>query len=513
MAGAEAFSDTFAGAGTISIWPTNWPTNNGGVMTFRKIALRLVLVSLATMVLASCPPAYSQDAGDGGAADGGAADGGINADTAASLRGAAGVDIDAAGVLRMKFFRDPTGQLTRRRLGQMKAELNPDVARVSKLRKMSLNRLEAVLANRIANGGQATQDMRYLAGLTRVRYLFCYPETQDIVIAGPAEGYGFDLSGRAIGLTSGRAVLELEDLIVALRAFAPAARPTRLISCSIDPTQDGLAQMQQFLVNTAGRIGPSDANRVAAGLRDNLGLQVVTIKGVPSTTHFAQVLVEADYRMKLIGIGLETPPVSITSYVKRANPASVSRNALQRWYFVPNYESVRASEDHLAMELVGDGVKLIGEDERVGADGSRVASGRVDRASKAFVTSFTNNYAELARRSPVFGQLRNVIDLAISAAFLQQEDWYAKTGWGLGLFAREDLFPIQAHNAPKQVESAVNVIWKGRTLMTPIGGGVHIEPLEALGPEQLLSDEGGELQKLHETVDIRQLAPDQWWWD
>lgn len=49
----------------------------------------------------------------------------------------------------------------------------------------------------------------------------------------------------------------------------------------------------------------SDAQFIAAGLKENLGLQVVSIDGISPQTHFAQVLVEADYRMKLIGIGLE----------------------------------------------------------------------------------------------------------------------------------------------------------------------------------------------------------------
>ena len=57
----------------------------------------------------------------------------------------------------------------------------------------------------------------------------------------------------------------------------------------------------------------------------------------------------------------------------RAKPAQVSRNALQRWYFVPDYQCVRVSEDNLAMELVGDGVKLVGEDELVTR---QAASGR-----------------------------------------------------------------------------------------------------------------------------------------
>ena len=76
-----------------------------------------------------------------------------------------------------------------------------------------------------------------------------------------------------------------------------------------------------------------------------MGLQKVAIRGVSPSTHFAQVMVEADYRMKLIGIGLERPPVQLRSYVDRANPATVSRNAMQRWYFVPEYKCVRTSED------------------------------------------------------------------------------------------------------------------------------------------------------------------------
>ena len=45
--------------------------------------------------------------------------------------------------------------------------------------------------------------MRYLAGLTRLEYVFYYPETQDIEIAGPAEGWVVDASGRVVGMESG----------------------------------------------------------------------------------------------------------------------------------------------------------------------------------------------------------------------------------------------------------------------------------------------------------------------
>jgi hypothetical protein len=355
--------------------------------------------------------------------------------------------------------------------------------------------------------------MRYLAGLTRIKYVFYYPETRDLVIAGPAEGYMHDLTGRVVGIVSGRSVLELEDLVVALRAYPPSGKRTGMIGCSIDPTAEGLARMQQTLMRLGGRATPRDTQHIAKSLRDALGLQQVSVFGVSGGTHFAQVLVEADYRMKLIGIGLEVPPVRITSYVAKANPASVARNALQRWYFVPNYDCVRVSDDELAMELVGDGVKLVGQDEVVTAGGARVGSTHVDRASQAFVGNFTRQYPELAKKVPVYAQLRNLIDMAVAAAYIQDRDLYARAGWDMRTFGDEAVFPIEVHKAPKTVETAVNAIWKGRTLMTPIGGGVHMQPRQALRADRILVDEDGALSAARKSVDVKALEPGRWWWD
>jgi hypothetical protein len=241
-------------------------------------------------------------------------------------------------------------------------------------------------------------------------------------------------------------------------------------------------------------------------------MQEVTVQGVPADTHFAQVLVEADYRMKLIGIGLEKPPVRLVSFVDKVNPSQVSRNALFRWFFVPDYQCVRRSKDGLAMELVGDGVKLIGEDELVTADGRRQASGGSNRASQAFVHSFTQKYSELADRSPVYAELRNLIDLAIAAAYIQQEDLYGKAGWTMDLLGDEQAFAVRTYHAPLEVDSAVNALWRGNTLMTPIGGGVQVRAAMALAPENVLADENGKVAELYGEVELK-LAEGQWWWD
>ena len=429
----------------------------------------------------------------------------------AQIGGMAGVVVDAQGVLHKRVFDDPGGQLMRQRIAAARAALDPKATKFSAMRKISLNRLEQAI--RDANGA-VTDEMQYLAGLQRVKYVFLYPDSGDVVIAGPAEGWTTDLSGRVVGITNGRPVVQLQDLVVALRAFPPQGKGTRLIGCSIDPTQQGLAAMQQFLRSIGSRATPADTQYITSGLQTSLGLQKVSINGVSPKTHFAHVLVEADYRMKLIGIGLERPPmnVKLVSYVERANPAQVSRSAMQRWFFMPDYQCVRVSEDALAMQLVGDGVKLVGENEVVTAGGQREASALTNRASQAFVDGFTKKYSELAERSPVYAELRNVIDVAVAAAFIQQQDYYGKAGWKMSLLGDERSFAVETLTAPETVATAVNAIWKGRRLMTPVGGGVTIQPARALDSDNLLADENEKVAKARAETKI-ELAEGQWWWD
>ncbi len=425
------------------------------------------------------------------------------------------VPISPDGVLQTKLFPDPTGQVLRQRVAAAKAALPPDLLRFSKLRKVSLQRLEKAI---VQGQGAPTDEMRFLAGLLRVRYVFFYPESGDIVLAGPAEGWVIDLAGRAVGLTTGRPVIRLEDLVVALRAFPPGGQSTPVIGCSIDPTQEGLAALQSYLRSLPPAFQHGTQQAVAAqlvhDLRTALGMQQITVQGVPPDTHFAQVMVEADYRMKLIGIGLEQPPVRMVSFVEKVNPAQVSRNALFRWYFVPDYQCVRLSEDRLAIELVGDGVKLIGEDEMVSATGARQGVGRTNAASQAFCASFTKQYAELAERSAVYAELRNLIDLAVAAAFIQREDYYGKSGWRMPLWGDESKFPVRTYPAPKQAESTVNAIFSrsGNRLMTPIGGGVHIEAQQALQADRLLPDEAGRVARLRAEGKL-DVSEGRWWWD
>ncbi len=106
----------------------------------------------------------------------------------------AGIDVDATGVLRVKQF-DP--RLAQQRLAAARAHGDANVMRPSELRKISLNRLEAAISEQLAAGQGISDEMKALAGLTSVQYVFFYPETNDIVIAGPAEGFFADPTERS----------------------------------------------------------------------------------------------------------------------------------------------------------------------------------------------------------------------------------------------------------------------------------------------------------------------------
>ena len=127
-------------------------------------------------------------------------------------------------------------------------------------------------------------ELRYLAGIQRIQFVLLYPESNDIVIAGPGEGWKLDGKGNMVGVTTGRPVLNLEDLLVAFRTVE-AARQGQL-SCSIDPTAEGRQRFEHLMKNQK-----TFNAAIVPAIEKAFGDQAITVSGVPATSHFARVLV------------------------------------------------------------------------------------------------------------------------------------------------------------------------------------------------------------------------------
>ena len=427
-----------------------------------------------------------------------------------------GISIDADGVVEVKTFVDD-GRLAAERLRAARAALPGDLFKLSRLRKISLRRLEQQLADDL-KAGKTDEVMLHLAGLQRVQYAFCYPakdgEPGDIVLAGPAEGWIHDAAGRSIGVTTGKPTLLLEDLAVALRAYPPGGRDRPFLGCTIDPRPESLERVQAFQRTVPRSVHATQrsqvAQQVAHGLQQALGMADVRVFGISPRTHFAQVLIEADYRMKLIGIGAEPPPVKMATFISALD--SPKNGNLQRWWFTPNYDCLRVTDDRLGVELIGQGVQLQSEDKTIGPGGRLGDGSPPSKPSLAFTTAFTSKYEEIAAKSPVYAQLRGMIDLAILAAFFCKHDYYATAGWQAETLRDEKQFAVETHDTPKEAQCVANSVWKGSRLLTPAGGGVSIVADDALAEERVQEDANGELAKRRAAIAESESATN-WWWD
>ncbi|MGQ0634723.1 MAG: DUF1598 domain-containing protein [Planctomycetaceae bacterium] len=427
-----------------------------------------------------------------------------------------GVYVDPQGLLRTLTRQERSGRLERISRRGRAADLNDDLARPSPLRFVSLTRLERAVAERLATGQPALETMRRLAGLTRLRYVLADQASREILIAGPAEGWKYDVDGRPLGLVSGEPLLDLDDLVVAFRAFAPGGQ--RVFGCSINTRDENLKQVKEFVEasNRAGPLRPGQLQPWLAELQRLLGLQDIVVHGVAPETHVAQVLVEADYRMKLIGVAKLDGGPDIPSYfnlLREFRQTSGTPLEALRWWLTMNYDAVVHSPDRTVFELQGDSVRLQSENQFVSAQGQHVPTGVAEPVNRAFAQNFTRHYGELAKREPVFADLRNIFDMALAAALVRQEGLHERVGWNLGAFSPTGAYRPATVATPKVVESVINHrVYGGRDIVVQVAGGVQAE-VATLAGDAKLAHESAELEKLAARGAPRPVDSGRWWWD
>ncbi len=151
-----------------------------------------------------------------------------------------GVSIDSEGVVRDA--KPSEQEATLRALRSAFKGASKDLSKSVAMRMVSLRGLQEELAKAHREGKQPSEDTLFLGGLTRIEYVFVYPEQKDIVIAGPAENWTVSEKGSIVGQASGRPVIYLDDVMTAFRSL-DAAR-TEGVSVSIDPTPEGIARLQ-----------------------------------------------------------------------------------------------------------------------------------------------------------------------------------------------------------------------------------------------------------------------------
>jgi hypothetical protein len=426
-----------------------------------------------------------------------------------------GVLVDTAGLLRQRTKEDLSKALAAKRGATPVAIASSTSARkASNLRYVSLPRLEREMMRRQAAHERLDPAMLTLAGLRRVKYVFVYPETADLVLAGPAGDWATSKTGCIVAADTREPVVRLDDLLTILRRGKEAADSH--FGCSINPRQEALAKTQAFLAESSKKpLEPSHRKEWLESLRDSVGRQDIEIFGIDPASRVAGVLVQADYHMKLIGMGLADGVDGVDSYLKSIHlrpgeqPPAMS---VLRWWFALKYDAIARSENNDAFEMVGQGVRVLSENEILAEQGQRVHTGASDALNRQFTESFTSHFADLAHKYPIYGELRNIFDLAMAVAVIQSEGLIEKSGWKPALMVNGAKLRLPQGSVPREVDTVVNHrVINQRLVIAGVSGGVMIAPSDVL--KSARANESTGTTAVAGEHAPKGLAANVWWWD
>ena len=164
-------------------------------------------------------------------------------------------------------------------------------------------------------------------------------------------------------------------------------------------------------------------------------------------------------------------------------------------------------------------------------DGERIHTGKSDIPTRGFARDFTANFNAIAKKHPVYNQLKNIFDLALVAEIVRQKNATGKISWDQTFFGtpRETIasspfqpqlvYPMKNDRVATEVQSVISEKFlRLRKLdarrdfhILGVSGGVSVASADRL-TESIIQNSNSELDNR-----LKNQTPDQqvqrWWWD
>jgi len=474
--------------------------------SYAKYTFSFICMAIAALLIVPST-SFAQGGGGGGNNGGGNGNGnGQNQNNATNGSNfffgvVGGVSVDAQKVVRGEYRSLP--QADQDRIRKALTETDADIDSATPLRMISLKGLEQAIATASESGQPLPADVQYMAGLQRLEYVILSPENNDIILAGPGEGWTTNEEGNVVGVTSGMPVLHLQDFMVAMRAV-DAARQGQGVSVSIDPTAEGVRKVSEVYARMSRENVRYVSKSLANEIEQAYGPQQVTLTGVPRDSHFSRVLLTADYKMKRLAMGLDESPIrqlpSMMSVIARKR-INLNRAAPRMW-IEADYQPVAKSKDSNIWQIAGKGVRVQTENEIANAAGQRSASGKKLKVAEDWAKNMTKHYDALSAKVPVFRDLRNVMDMSVIAAIIRSEDLANKVGLEMPLIGGKIATP--SYTVPEKIPSQVSV---ADSYAVQVSGGVLLDSWGA-AQNTIVKDEITEIATVAKVA-----TADRWWWN
>src|SRR5262249_26147572 len=224
-----------------------------------------------------------------------------------------------------------------------------------------------------------------------------------------------------VGSQSHRPLLQIDDLVVALRyAFAEGPADS-FLGCSIEPTDAGVKAHAAY-VRGLGGIDRAQLPQILQGMEQAIGPQDIYVYGIEGSNRFALQMIAADYRLKRISLAHDvSPSKNVPSYLDLAEKSATGGPQRQhRWWFFGHYDAIRHTADRLAFEFEGNGLKVETAPTQTKKVAARTAA-KPTRAATMFAELATKHFPELAERIPAFTELQNLVSLAVAGGLVRQQ--------------------------------------------------------------------------------------------
>lgn len=263
-------------------------------------------------------------------------------------------------------------------------------------------------------------------GLTKIEGFILDEENDDIIVFGIVD--------------SNAPPLRTEDFVVALRNawHKYVANQGNIIyysnpGCSIDPDPNVIKQLSEL----ANKIL---SNRTFEGVEKDIkrwhricrNPQYVQVLGIPFNTHFADVMIEADYYMKRLVDGsvqlnvngfeslIDMTLARIKEDIINNRPISIRINPMNRFEFYPGENRYLEDEGIVIIEKCL--VILITEVEYLTRSGRTQGAGQSDPLAKKFADSFSLHYNEIAIKKGIYYELEGLFRIVALAKILKHKN-------------------------------------------------------------------------------------------
>jgi hypothetical protein len=236
--------------------------------------------------------------------------------------------------------------------------------------------------------------------------------------------------------------------------------------------------------------------------------QDVRVLGLPFDSRFGRIMVDADYHMKRLVNGSDDLHIDgFKSLTKlRENERSASNQVdMNRFWFLPGDNSY--VEDKGIVLIKNSDVRLETEEEFLSNTNKIQGRGHPDPLAKEFAETFTEKYAQIAQRNPIYKELEGLFRFVSLAQLLKYKN--APTKAGLNIDYLLNGFPEKKTHVDRTLGGLSYVGKGGYTQMTC--GGVSIDI--GISAKNISWDSTEQLLEMKQTILATRPSIDTLFWE